>query len=180
MTSLLKSARMAIGLAILTTIVTHQTFAADSTLHLKRVNLVVADLDRALTVYRDILGFQLFAVHDSTPDSYSYPVFNFPKRAKLRFATLDSASEPRSLALTEVTRVRLPKRPAMHLVCPVIRIANLDTVYAALKSAGLKVVEPQESTTPEGARFREMAFTDYDGNLIVLYQLSDSTTGNGG
>lgn len=146
--------------------------SADDQLHLKRVNLVVSDLERALTVYRDILGFNLFQVSESSPTSYSYPVFNFPKRAKLRFATLDSASEPRALALTEVTGVRLPRRPAMHLSCPVIRIGNFDAVYASLKSAGLKVIEPQESTTPEGARFRELAFVDHDGNLVVLYELS--------
>lgn len=60
----------------------------------------------------------------------------------------------------------------MHLSCPVIRIGKFDAVYAALKSAGLKVIEPQESATPEGARFREMAFVDHDGNLVVLYELS--------
>ena len=147
-------------------------YAADPQLHLKRVNLVVADLERALTVYRDILGFKVFEVHESSTTSYSYPVFNFPKRAKLRFATLDSASEPRALALTEVTKIRLPKRPAIHLNCPVIRIGNFDSVHAALKATGLKIVEPQESTTPEGARFREMAFVDHDGNLVVLYELS--------
>ena len=67
----------------------------------------------------------------------------------------------------------MPTRTAMHLSCPVIRIDNFDSVYAALKVAKLKLVEPVESTTPEGARFREMAFTDHDGNLVVLYELSN-------
>ncbi len=61
-----------------------QTARADSSLHLKRVNLVVADLDRSLTVYRDILGFKVFEVSESPKSSYSYPVFNFPKRARSR------------------------------------------------------------------------------------------------
>lgn len=44
---------------------------ADDQLHLKRVNLVVADLERALKVYRDILGFKVFEVSNSSPTSYS-------------------------------------------------------------------------------------------------------------
>jgi len=33
------------------------------------------------------------------------------------------------------------------------------------------VVEPRRSKTSEGRDFRELAFTDPDGHLIVLYQL---------
>ncbi len=42
---------------------------------LKRVNLLVRDLDRSLAVYRDILGFRNAQVSQSSPQSYSYPVF---------------------------------------------------------------------------------------------------------
>ncbi len=144
---------------------------ADAALELKRVNLVVANLDRALTIYRDILGFRVFEIHESSPQSYSYPVFRFPREAKLRFASLDSASQQRALALTEVRGVPLPARPDPHLSTPVIRVGRLDAVLAALRARGVAVVEPRSSSTPEGASFREMAFTDFDGNLVVLYQL---------
>ena len=111
--------------------------AAAPEVALKRVNLLVRDLDRSLAVYRDILGFRVFAISESGPQSYSYPVFRLPPQAKLRFCTLDSSTE----------------------------------VRAKLEAAGLAVVEPRSSKTAEGQTFREMAFTDPDGHLVVLYQL---------
>jgi len=149
----------------------HGAPAAASEVALKRVNLLVRDLDRSLTVYRDILGFRVFAITESGPQSYSYPVFKLPPQAKLRFCTLDSSTEVRALALTEVTGVELPAPPAVHLSAPVIRIERFDEVRAKLEAAGLAVVEPRSSRTAEGQTFREMAFTDPDGHLVVLYQL---------
>lgn len=138
---------------------------------LKRVNLLVRDLERSLAIYRNILGFRVFAITESGPQSYSYPVFRLPPQAKLRFCTLDSSTEVRAFALTEVTGVELPAPPAVHLSAPVIRIERFDEVRAKLETAGLAVVEPRSSKTAEGQTFREMAFTDPDGHLVVLYQL---------
>jgi len=145
--------------------------AAAPEVALKRVNLLVRDLDRSLAVYRDILGFRVFAITESGPQSYSYPVFRLPPQAKLRFCTLDSSTEVRAFALTEITGVELPAPPAVHLSAPVIRIERFDEVRAKLEAAGLAVVEPRSSKTAEGQTFREMAFTDPDGHLVVLYQL---------
>jgi catechol 2,3-dioxygenase-like lactoylglutathione lyase family enzyme len=145
--------------------------AAAPEVALKRVNLLVRDLDRSLAVYRDILGFRVFAISESGPQSYSYPVFRLPPQAKLRFCTLDSSTEVRAFALTEVTGVELPAPPAVHLSAPVIRIERFDEVRAKLEAAGLAVVEPRSSKTAEGQTFREMAFTDPDGHLVVLYEL---------
>jgi catechol 2,3-dioxygenase-like lactoylglutathione lyase family enzyme len=146
--------------------------AADSPeVALKRVNLLVRDMQRSLAIYRDILGFRIFQCSDSSPQSYSYPVFHIPPQAKLYFCTLDSTTEVRALALTQVTGVELPPHPALHLSAPVIRVDRFDEVHAKLKAAGLEVVEPRRSKTSEGQDFRELAFTDPDGHVVVLYQL---------
>jgi len=138
---------------------------------LKRVNLLVRDLDRSLAVYRDILGFRNAHVSQSSPQSYSYPVFRLPAQAKLRFCTLDSATENRALALTEVTGIELPAPGPIVTSTPVIRVEDFDEVHARLKAAGLDVVEPRRSKTVEGRDFNELAFTDPDGHLVVLYEL---------
>jgi len=136
---------------------------------LKRVNLLVRDMERSLAIYRDILGFRVFQCSDSTPQSYSYPVFRLPPEARLRFCTLDSSTETRALALTQVTGAELP-RPT-PLSASVVRVSDLDAVQAKLRAAGLDVVEPRRSQTAEGRDFRELAFTDPDGPLLGLYQL---------
>lgn len=138
---------------------------------LKRVNLLVRDMERSLAIYRDILGFRIFQCTESGPQSYSYPVFRLPPQARLRFCTLDSATEVRALALTQVTGIELPAQTSPRLSAPVIRVAHLDDIRARLEAAGLEVVEPRRSKTAEGHEFSEMAFTDPDGHLVVLYQL---------
>jgi len=148
-----------------------ETAPAPPEVALKRVNLLVRDMQRSLAIYRDILGFRVFQCSDSSPQSFSYPVFRIPAQAKLHFCTLDSSTEVRALALTQVTGVELPAHPPLHLSAPVIRIQKFDEVLAKLKAAGLDVVEPRRSKTAEGHEFTELAFTDPDGHLVVLYQL---------
>jgi catechol 2,3-dioxygenase-like lactoylglutathione lyase family enzyme len=138
---------------------------------LKRVNLLVRDMERSLAIYRDVLGFRVFQCSDSSEQSYTYTVFRIPPQAKLRFCTLDSSTETRALALTEVTGVELPPQPPLQLSAPVIRVERFDAVRDGLEAAGLAVVEPRRSRTAEGRDFRELAFTDPDGHIVVLYQL---------
>ena len=140
----------------------------------KRINLCVADLERSLSVYRDILGFTVDHIKDSKDDSYSYPVFTFPKDAKLRFATLNTASQERTLALTEVTGIELPEMPVPRMVAAVINCPAFDEVLDKVRAAGLEVIEPQNLPDPDGnPKGRESAFIDPDGHLIVLYVLND-------
>jgi len=144
---------------------------AAGVVQVKRPNLVVADMERALRVYRDILGFKVFADSPSGPDSYSYPVFKFPKEAKLRMATLNTADGVRVLAITEVKGVPLPPKPVPHRHAVVIEVKGIEQVIARVAAEGLPVVPPKPSKTPEGLTFIEQAFEDHDGHLIVLYEI---------
>jgi catechol 2,3-dioxygenase-like lactoylglutathione lyase family enzyme len=138
---------------------------------LKRVNLLVSDLDRSLALYSGILGFRVSGISESSPQSYSYAVFQLPAEARLRFATLDSSTESRALALTEVKGVALPDARTVPFGAAVIRVTELDGRLTQLKAAGLRIVEPRRSKTPEGRAFTEAAFTDPDGHVVVLYEL---------
>lgn len=141
-------------------------------LHLKRQTLLVADLDRSLAIYRDILGFTVARITESSPDSYSYPVFNVPADATLRFATLDSDTEARQFALTEVRGAELPRPDpkAIRTSTPVIQVRDFDAALAALRETGLEIVEPTTARSADGRLFKEMAFIDPDGHLVVLYE----------
>jgi len=145
--------------------------ATSGAVQIKRPNLVVADLDRALRVYRDILGFKVFSIDASGPESYSYPVFKFPKQAKLRMATLNTESGVRILALTEMTGAPLPPKPVPHRDAIVIEVRGIEQIIERVKAEGLTVVPAKASKTPEGRTFIEQAFEDHDGHLVVLYEL---------
>jgi catechol 2,3-dioxygenase-like lactoylglutathione lyase family enzyme len=144
---------------------------AAGVVQVKRPNLVVSDMDRALRVYRDILGFKVFALDPSGPESYSYPVFKFPKDARLRMATLNTPGGVRVFALTELKGVPLPPKPVPHRSAVVLEVKDIDGIMARVAAEGLPVVPPKSSKTPEGLTFIEQAFEDHDGHLIVLYEI---------
>jgi len=136
----------------------------------KRVTLVVADIERSLTIYRDILDFTVNYIKDSASDSYSYPVFKIPKGAKIRFGALDSPTQERTIGLTEVKGCELPKPSAPIMSASVIKVEDLDGVMQQIKALGLETTEP-EMDSNEYAAFKEQAFIDFDGHLIVLYEM---------
>lgn len=143
--------------------------------HFKRTNLLISDLDKSLKIYRDILGFTVHKTSDSSEDSYSYPVFNIPKEAKLKFCTLDSPDQIRTIALTQISGIKLPKLPSTpHMSASVIRIKNLPEAMNKIKALGLEITKPKIAVGSDGDTFMEQAFVDFDGHLIVLYEFQKS------
>ena len=139
--------------------------------HYKRVNLLVADLERSLTIYRDILGFSPGNISDSALGSFSYPVFNIPKEARMRYTYLGEPGENRVFGLTEVRHVDLPKpadRP--HMSASVIGVTGLEAKIDKIEALGLKT-SPSKIAGGSEFRFMEQSFVDYDGHLIVLYEI---------
>jgi len=150
----------------------------DTGLRLQRPNLVVADLERSLRLYRDILGFRVDFIKDSPDDSYSYPVFEIPSHAPLRFAVLSANDEqPRSLALTEVRGVDLPPSPPPRRNALVLNIETIDEVLAALADDGMHVYPDERLETQDGRIGREIGFVDHDGHLVVIYCITQAAAG---
>ena len=150
--------------------VTTSTLKGKAGLHLKRPCLLVADLERSLTLYRDILGFQLDYVSAASPESYLYKVFQIPAEAQLTFATLSTEHEVRALALTEVKGITLPERSLPYQTGTVIQVSDVPLVIEQVQALGLAVVEPSFFTAPPNLSFIEQGFYDFDGQLIVLYE----------
>ena len=140
----------------------------------KRQAIVVSDMERALTLYRDVLGFELHALTQSSADSYSYDVFNIPREATVRFATLDAGeTQIRTLALVEVTGVALEPQSGVRRAAAVVNVnGRYEDVLAAVDEMGLDRAEPRALGDPESERGQgvELGFTDWDGNLVVIYQ----------
>ena len=143
----------------------------ETALHLKRPCLAVADLDRALKIYCDILGFRLDYRSAADADSYLYSVFKFPPHAQLAFAALSTKYEPRSLALTEVKGIELdPPRPP-YRQGTVLRVPEVASIIAKIRELNLEIVRANIFTAPPNLIFTEQAFHDYDGHLIILYDV---------
>ncbi len=145
---------------------------AAGAVHFQRGNHVVSDLDRALTFYCGILGMSLEFRKESAADSYSYPVFEIPPAARLRFAVLNTPTQPRVMALTEITGVPLPPPPIPRRSAIVLQIPEIDRVVAASRAAGLQVYPESVLLTNDGRTGREVGIVDFDGNLLLIYHIS--------
>ncbi len=165
---------LTVVLALLVTLFT--TSVSAESIRLQRPNLLVGDLDNALSLYRDVLRFKLEAVRDLPEGGYAYELFEIPSTASLRFAVLSSGSQINVLALTEVTGpgslmpLSGDARPGAGLV---LEVSDFDLIFEKLEQMGLKVLAENAFQTSDGLSGRQRGFRDYDGNLIILYTLAD-------
>lgn len=143
-----------------------------SPVRIQRPNFIISDLEKSLQLYRDIFGFNVEFIKDSEPTSYSYPVFEIPREAKLRFVVLSTADAPRCLALTEVTGIKLPEVQLPRRSAIVLDIADVDSMIIKAEALGLHVYPEQVLITKDGRKGREIGVVDFDGNLIVGYTIT--------
>lgn len=138
----------------------------------QRANFIVSGLDRALILYRDVLGLQIEFIKDSEPDSYSYPVFKIDSNATLRFAVLSTKSQPRVMALTEVTGIALPSVPYPRRSAIVLNIDDIDGTVSRARHHDFHVYDEERLETQDGRIGREVGIVDDDDNLVVIYNIT--------
>lgn len=140
-------------------------------LRFQRSNFIVADIDRALKFYHDILGFDVVFIKDSAADSYSYDVFEIAKNNKMRFAVLGTPEQANVMALTEVPDAKpiqaVPRRSAI-----ILEIVEIDRVVEQSIALGLTVYPEDKLITKDGREGREIGIVDADGNLVVIYLIT--------
>jgi catechol 2,3-dioxygenase-like lactoylglutathione lyase family enzyme len=137
----------------------------------KRTALVVADMNRAMAFYRDVLGFQGGTVTQSGPNSYSYEVFNLPRDKPIRFATMDAGpNQTRALALIESPGVRHDPNGARESAMVVNANGKMDAMLEGARRLGLTIIPERPLNSVDGRVGREVAIIDADGHLVVLYQ----------
>lgn len=140
----------------------------------QRANFVVADLDRALTFYEGVLGFEVTYRKGHNPDSYSIPVFEIPEGAELGFAILSLPGQPRVMALSEIAVIDLEPVPHPRRGAIVLETQDPDDVMAKSRALGLKVYEEGRLETHDGRIGREIGIVDFDDNLVVIYLIPET------
>lgn len=137
-----------------------------------RQSILVSDLERSLTLYRDVLGLKLSRVSDTAPDSYSYIFFDIEPGAMQRFAYLDGEDRREILGLGEVpdlpdTGYTPPRRVAWVQTVP-----DIESVIEQVQALGLELIPPREFMSREAGRpGLEAGVIDFDGHLIMFYGL---------
>jgi catechol 2,3-dioxygenase-like lactoylglutathione lyase family enzyme len=140
---------------------------------LYRHSILVSDLERSLTLYRDILGLTVGRVTETPEDSYSYVFFNIEPGAMRRFAYLDGeGGRANVLGIGEVPGIEpgLPDSP--RAVAWVQTVADVEAVMEQVQALGLELIPPQEFMSREAGRIGiETGVIDFDGHLVMFYGL---------
>jgi catechol 2,3-dioxygenase-like lactoylglutathione lyase family enzyme len=142
----------------------------------KRQVLIVSNLDRALTLYRDLLGFVQDGGRANTSErsSYVYDVLQIPRDAQLRTTTLNAGTRQiRTLLLAEVRGIPVPPLTGPRRTATVINAnGRFAQIIAGVEKLGLKRMSPHvlDSVDPKDGRGVEQAFEDWDGNVVLLYE----------
>lgn len=142
-------------------------------LQVKRPTIIVSDLERAVKLYCDILGFTICFIKQSRVDTPAYEYFDVDKSKNTisQFATLNIGEQIRALGIIEV-KGELIQRTGVRKSSVVIQVADCDVLYDVLQTSGYKVFAPEPPMeTPEGQMYTEMSLVDADDNLVVLYHI---------
>lgn len=136
---------------------------------IKRPCILVQDLARSLRFYQDILGFQVGYQSPAAPQSYLYTLFDLPSTAQVTFASCNTPTDERVLALTEVKNID----PAFFLPQPrialVTQVKSVDAILPQIEALNLRVLPPNHFQTENKLTFTEQGIYDFDNNLIMLY-----------
>jgi catechol 2,3-dioxygenase-like lactoylglutathione lyase family enzyme len=138
-----------------------------------RHSMLVSDLERSLTLYRDVLGLELGRVSETPPDSYSYRFFNIEPGAMKRFAYLNGEDGHENvLGLGEVPGIELNLPDSPRSVAYVQTVADVEGVKERVEAMGLTTIPPVEFMSREaGKPGMEFGIIDFDGHLILVYGL---------
>lgn len=148
---------------------------------LRRAAIVVRDLDRSLTLYRDALGLTLFKAARADQHAVFFRLLGLaPAQARfviLQGAANGAATELGMLGLFEVSEPMpgVLRRPDHSVrigeVALVFLTPDVDAVAARVTALGLTIVcPPTRFEVPGGGLAREMTFRDFDGALVNMIQ----------
>jgi catechol 2,3-dioxygenase-like lactoylglutathione lyase family enzyme len=132
------------------------------------VSPIVADLDRSVRFYRDLLGFE------RAPQSDAGPV---PPNARVRSATLHVAGARCGIELVQFDRTdRQAVRRRMQdpgAVTLILLVRDIDALFAKLKAARVDVATTGGAPVMPSStsKSRAVIVRDPDGNFVELAQL---------
>lgn len=135
---------------------------------LQRANFLVSDMEAALEFYVGVLGMEVAFRKPGRDTSYSHTVFGIDRDEAISFVALSTPTQPRVMALTEVSNLAqpLPRRAAI-----VLDVADVDAVVARAEAGGYRVFPEEKLVTHDGRVGREIGILDADGNLTVIYRI---------
>lgn len=149
--------------------------------YFKRTVFLVSDLDRAVPLWRDVLGFDANDVNDFTgKGSYIFELMNIPADSGVRTVSFNAGNEQiRTMLLVEISGITAAAPDSVHSNVAVINAnGRFDEIIDDVRMLGLRLKPAHRFRTADGDDAIEQGFLDWDGNLVLLYELGRSTRVN--
>lgn len=128
---------------------------------INHVAVVVDDMDRALTFWRDALGIELHELRD-VPAEKSQVAF-LPlagSEVELVKPTSDDSGIAKYLA---------KRGPGMHHIC--LEVDDIEGMMSQLKSQGIRLINEEPRTAADGKKYAFIHPEGTGGVLVELYEI---------
>lgn len=131
---------------------------------IKRINhvaMVVADMDQALSFWRDALGLDLHALREVPAEQSQVAFLPLPgSEVELVKPTTDDSGIAKYLA---------KRGPGMHHIC--LEVDDIEGMLAQLKARGVRLINESPRMGGDGKQYAFIHPEGTGGVLVELYQL---------
>lgn len=132
--------------------------------HIKSINhvaVVVDDMEKALSFWRDVLGMELHELRD-VPAEKSQVAF-LPlagSEVELVMPTSDDSG---------IAKYLTKRGPGMHHIC--LEVDDIVGMLAQLRTKGIRLINEEPRTSADGKKYAFIHPESASGVLVELYQL---------
>jgi len=130
-------------------------------IQINHVALVVEDMDKALSFWRDALGMELHELRDVPAEKSQVAFLPLPgSEVELVMPTTDDSGIAKYLA---------KRGSGMHHIC--LEVDDIESMMVQLKSKGVRLINEQPRTAVDGKKYAFIHPESTSGVLVELYQL---------
>lgn len=128
---------------------------------INHVAVVVEDMDKALSFWRDALGMDLHELRDVPVEKSQVAFLPLPgSEVELVRPTTDDSGIAKYLA---------KRGPGMHHIC--LEVDDIEGMMSQLKSKGIRLISEEPRTAADGKKYVFIHPESTSGVLVELYQI---------
>jgi methylmalonyl-CoA/ethylmalonyl-CoA epimerase len=132
--------------------------------HVKQINhvaVVVDDMDKALSFWRDALGMELHGLRDVPAEKSQVAFLPLPgSEVELVKPTTDDSGVAKYLA---------KRGPGMHHLC--LEVDDIEGMISQLKAKGVRLINEEPRIAADGKKYAFIHPESTSGVLVELYQI---------
>jgi methylmalonyl-CoA/ethylmalonyl-CoA epimerase len=128
---------------------------------INHVAVVVDDMEKALSFWRDALGMELHGLRDVPAE-----------KSRVAFLPLPGSEVELVQPTTEdsgISKYLAKRGPGMHHIC--LEVDDLEGMMSQLKSKGVRLINEEPRTAADGKKYTFIHPESTSGVLVELYQL---------